>query len=328
MTSPFICSTCGSDENYTEHEIREMLYGSREPFSYLECLQCGSLQIQKVPSDLARHYPIDYLGSPQSSELLPETFLRKSVRKILRQQRTACILHHWNLIGWAVNKIRKDPLAPHLVALRSAGPRAESRILDVGCGPGYLLHRLRELGYKHAIGQDPFQGWTLPGVKVHTGRLEDLTGQFDLIMMHHSLEHTPIPLKVLSVLKKLSAPGGTIIVRIPLANSAAWKEYGLNWYQIDAPRHLVIPSKIGMEILAQRAGLEVIKEIFDSDETQFLCSEQYRRGIPLRDARSYFNNPRQTIFCRSEVADAKARAREVNAKESGDQACFYLRAAP
>jgi hypothetical protein len=88
---------------------------------------------------------------------------------------------------------------------------------------------------------------------------------------------------------------------------------------------LMIPSRKGMGILVKRAGLEVLRVKYDSDETQFLCSEQYRRGIPLRDSRSYYKNPHQTVFNRSEIAAAKARSRKVNSRERGDQACFYLR---
>jgi SAM-dependent methyltransferase len=177
-------------------------------------------------------------------------------------------------------------------------------------------------------GQDPFQKWVVPGIRFHRAPLADLAGQFDLIMLHHSLEHAPDPLQLLIELKRLSAPGGSLVVRIPVAASEAWTQYGVNWYQIDAPRHLVVPSRKGMAILAQRAGFEVFKVKFDSDETQFLCSEQYRRGIPLRDARSYYRNPDQRLFDHSEIAGAKARSREANRRERGDQACFYLRVEP
>jgi len=177
------------------------------------------------------------------------------------------------------------------------------------------------------VGQDPFQKWIVPGIKFHSGCLTDLAGQFDLIMLHHSLEHAQDPLQLLIDLKRLSAPGASLLIRIPMAASEAWTQYGVNWYQIDAPRHLVIPSRKGMAILVQRAGFQLFKVKFDSDETQFLCSEQYRRGIPLRDGQSYYGNPHQRLFSHSDIAAAKARAREANTRERGDQGCFYLRVA-
>jgi hypothetical protein len=56
------------------------------------------------------------------------------------------------------------------------------------------------------------------------------------------------------------------------------------WYQIDAPRHLVIPSQRGLRLVAQQLGLEMARVEYDSNETQFGCSEQYAQDVPLRDA--------------------------------------------
>lgn len=325
MSSPFACRACAQDEQFNQHEVREMQFGTQESFTYLECVSCGSLQIQTVPLDLARHYPPAYL-TRGSSEMAPGVSLRESVHGFVRRQRTAYLFgQEWNPIGWAASKMRRDELEPHLRSLRAVTVRKESRILDVGCGPGYLLDRLRETGHEHLQGQDPFQEWTVPGIQVHRGMLNSLPGQFDLIMLHHSLEHTPDPVQVLIDLRKLSAPGGSLVVRVPVAASAAWLEYGVNWYQIDAPRHLIVPSRKGLEILARRAGLEIFRVEYDSDETQFLCSEQYRRGVQLRDARSYYHNPRQTLFNETEIVNARARAHKANKNCEGDQACFYLR---
>ena len=303
-----------------------MNFGSKEPFWYLECVYCRSLQIETVPTDLSRHYPPDYLGSSQSSHLQSFNSIRQTILDFLKRQRTVYLLGGWTPVGWVANNRRPDAFAPHLSALRPLRPRKKARILDVGCGPGYLLYRLKEIGYENLIGQDPFQKWKLAGVRILDGQLDELSGQFDLIMLHHSLEHTPDPFQVLIKLKKLLAPDGCLLIRIPLAASEAWTQYSVHWYQIDAPRHLVIPSRSGIEVLVNRANLEISSVIFDSDETQFLCSEQYRRGISLRDTKSYYKKSGETPFDRSEIANAKARSREVNRSQMGDQACFYIQA--
>jgi SAM-dependent methyltransferase len=306
--------------------VLEMQYGSKERFCYLECYNCRSLQIENIPPDLTRYYPPDYLGSQPFHTNVRGSF-REIMRNVIRRQRTAYLLHGRTPIGWAANRWRTDDdLTAHLLALRPISARKSACILDVGCGPGYLLQRLQDSGYKHLQGQDPFQKWTVPGVTVHRCQLGELSGQFDLIMLHHSLEHTPNPLQVLANVGRLLNPDGSVLIRIPLAASEAWSQYGVNWYQIDAPRHLVIPSEIGMVLMAQRAGMTISMVRYDSDETQFLCSEQYRRGIPLRDAQSYYKNPHQTLFDISEIARAKAWSQKVNRGGKGDQACFHLRA--
>ena len=303
-----------------------MNFGSREPFSYLKCAHCASLQIAEVPNDLERHYPSEYLGSGPPA-VVKETFsLRASVLRFVRVQRTRYLLSGRNLIGWIAQKLHRDECTPHLLALGSCRISQQASILDVGCGPGRLLHRLREAGFVHVAGQDPFQPWAFPGIKIHSGPLRTVAGQYDLIMLHHSLEHTPDPLQVLIEARMLCSPSGSILVRIPVAACEALEMYGVNWYQIDAPRHLVIPSVRGMKELAQRAGLQIANVTFDSDETQFLCSEQYKRDISLRDNRSYYLNPQQALFTESEIVDAKAHAQAANRAGKGDQACFYLQA--
>lgn len=327
MKSHIVCRTCCAEGKFTQHSVREMNFGSEEPFWYLECANCGSLQVREVPVELSKHYPPQYLGSDHSFNPVSKHTILESIREFIQRQRTAYLLRGWSPIGWAANEIYRDQIAAQLIALRTINIRKKQRILDVGCGPGYLLRRLQQSGYIHLMGQDPYQSWTVTGISIHKGNVEGLLGEFDLIMLHHSLEHTPDPLQLLIQLKSLLAPHALVLVRIPLAGSEAWMEYNVNWYQIDAPRHLVIPSRKGMERLVQLAGYEIVRVKYDSDETQFLCSEQYRRGIHLRDPLSYYNNPHQTVFSRLEIIAAKARARSVNRRERGDQACFYLQVA-
>ena len=53
------CRICGNSENNRKHIAREMMFGTRERFEYLECARCGTVQLIDVP-DLSRYYPEDY----------------------------------------------------------------------------------------------------------------------------------------------------------------------------------------------------------------------------------------------------------------------------
>ena len=81
-----------------------------------------------------------------------------------------------------------------------------------------------------------------------------------------------------------------------------------------------------MELLAESAGLRISEIVFDSDELQFCCSEQYMQGISLKDPRSYVRNRETDSFLRDEqIASFKQQSRELNELGRGDQACFYFR---
>src|SRR5690606_13809129 len=114
-------------------------------------------------------------------------------------------------------------------------------------------------------------------------------------------------------------------IRVPVADSWAWRHYGTDWVQLDAPRHLFLHTRRSLDLLAADAGLVVERVADDSGAFQFWGSEQYRRDIPLRDPRSYAVNPRASDFTAAQIREFRRRAADLNARGEGDQASFYLR---
>ena len=122
-------------------------------------------------------------------------------------------------------------------------------------------------------------------------------------------------------------PGGAVLIRIPVGGCFVWKKYGVNWVQLDAPRHFFLHTEKSLRLVAEPAGLELTDVVSDSKGFQFWGSEQYLRDVPLKDARSPFTNPAgQTLFTAEQLAAYAAEAEQLNARGKGDQACFYLRA--
>jgi predicted SAM-dependent methyltransferase len=144
-------------------------------------------------------------------------------------------------------------------------------------------------------------------------------------MFHHSFEHVADPGPTLDSVRKLLAPGGTCIIRVPTVSSYAWQHYGINWVQLDAPRHFYVHSVKSMKIVAERAEFEVSKLVYDSSAFQFWASEQYSQDIPLFDNRSYAVSRAGSVFSKEQIAAFEKRALELNRAEQGDQAVFYLR---
>ena len=171
------------------------------------------------------------------------------------------------------------------------------------------------------MGVDPFISGDIllqNGISIVKKSLFELNGVFDLVMCHHSLEHMAQPLRVLDKMHELVKPKGYAIIRIPVADCLAWRQYGVNWYQLDAPRHLYLHTVKSMTLLSDEVGFEVVDIEYDSTESQFLNSELYSRNIPLKDRE---DNP----FSRQEIEKYRAKAIELNHLMQGDQACFYLR---
>jgi SAM-dependent methyltransferase len=309
------CRICRATGPHAVHHARELMHGTRDRFDYFECAECGTVQIGTVPaaSELARYYPQDYYSFEQR---------RKNwLVRWLVAQRDRHVLNLPNLAGALIGRFRVDPI---LRVLARANLKLSDRILDVGCGSGRLLDRLARAGFPKLIGVDPFIAGdmrTPAGVPIRKALLSEVSGTFDVIMFNHSLEHVTDPVGVLRDAGSHLALDGKILVRVPTPSSDAWQIYGIDWVQLDAPRHIVLPSRKGAGIMAEHAGLSVRDVIDDSGTFQFTGSEQYRRDLPLRGAEP------DALFSRADLARFAARAAALNACHRGDQAMFVLRRA-
>ena len=75
------CRICGNLNDNQEYEVKEMMLGLREKFTYFQCSKCECLQIANIPSNMSKDYPKDYYSfSPdmQNSKSKLETFFKRS----------------------------------------------------------------------------------------------------------------------------------------------------------------------------------------------------------------------------------------------------------
>ena len=315
------CRICGNAADNRTLTAREMMFGTRDTFEYVECAACGCVQIAEVPADLSRYYPPDYYAYAAP--------LREGrSRRLLQRLRADHLMGRPNPAGWLIT--RRYGIPTGIEYVRKAGIDRTQSVLDIGCGSGGMLLAMRSYGFRKLTGVDPYVERDIDygnGVRVWKRTLDEYDGRHDLIMLHHTFEHMDRPLDVLARIRALLEPAGVALLRIPVASGEAFARYRADWVQLDAPRHLYLHTPKSIALLAQRAGLAVYDTVFDSTAFQFWGSEQYRRDIPLRDAHSYRNDPASSIFSRGEIENFEAEARRLNAEGRGDQAAFYLRAA-
>jgi len=318
-TETISCRICQNSVGNRIFTAREMMFGSRETFDYIECASCGCLQIIEIPSDIEKYY---YYPQTFYSLEIRKNPKKKPIRTYLRRQRSKFCLSGKNKT-WPLRSTKYGSFR----WFKKTKITFDSKILDVGCGYGKLLFRMQRDGFLNLTGVDPYIKEDINyrnGVKVFKKHVFELNGQYDLIMSHHSLEHMPQPLDVLKKIYELLKPNRYAIIRIPIASSYSWRHYGVNWVALDAPRHLFSHTTKSMQLLSKKAGFIVADIDFDSTERQFIISELYSKGIALKDSNYYLRNPRRSIFSKEQIEAFKAKAIELNAKGDGDQACFYL----
>jgi 2-polyprenyl-3-methyl-5-hydroxy-6-metoxy-1,4-benzoquinol methylase len=314
-TTNYKCKICGNAEHNNVVIAREMMFGYQDEFTYLKCSFCGCLQITDPPKDLSKYYPIENYYSYKSKALL-------NSRKVNLKYFFRRILFN---IYWYLNlPILNLPCFRYLNWLKTIEISTKTDdILDVGCGNGNLLQKMNTLGFKNLMGIDPFIETDIlyqSGVKIIKtdicGLLNSPYKTFKLIMLHHSFEHMSNPRETLNQLYKLLNPKGLLLIRIPVSDSFAWRKYGVDWFQLDAPRHFFLHTTKSIALLAKDCGFMLEQIIYDSTKDQFLYSEKYRRDIAL------FANIKTSA---SYYRKCKKQAAYLNKMNDGDQACFILK---
>ena len=298
-----VCTACKDSDAKKEYTVKENMFGLHHEFVYLECMSCGSLQIKYIPENLSFYYSSEYYTS---TELILSSPLKNIYKKIRWQihKRNLLFFHSTEYLHW----------------LKPLNLRLDHKIADIGCGNGQLLYEMHCSGFNNLYGFDPFlhKEILFDGLKISKCNVADIEGQFDVIMLHHSFEHMADPTATMKKLTALLKPGGKLLIRVPVSDAEVWKTEGINWFQLDAPRHLYIPSVKAMKIMGDSNGLILEQIIFDSNEKQFVITDMYKKNIPLKE-----NNPFDFVDNKSRKSSIQ-KAKQLNKDQKGDQACFYF----
>jgi SAM-dependent methyltransferase len=306
-----VCRICFSGGNHTRYVFREQMFGLGEEFDYFGCVDCGCLQIAHVPRDLSRFYPANYYSFNFQS--LPKHWLKSW----LAGKRDSWAATGRGLLGFLLNKI--VAARPEVAALGGIPTRKEMQILDVGCGRGELLDILHRAGVGRLEGIDPYLASDLevaPGLCVRKLALEQVSGEFDLIMLHHAFEHAEHGQALLAAAAQRLSAKGKILLRIPTPESTPWERYRENWVGLDAPRHLFLHTRKSLGILAARTGLRIEKCWCDAPAFHFWASELYQKGLALYDKNGRGIDPLKH-FTVAQMRDFAQLAKKENASGRG-----------
>ncbi|HEX3611560.1 MAG TPA: class I SAM-dependent methyltransferase [Sporichthyaceae bacterium] len=141
--------------------------------------------------------------------------------------------------------------------------------LDVGTGYGYFAKHARavlpdtvfeglDLGEGVELGER--RGWLARGHRGLFGDLvEELSGRFDVVSMHHYLEHTRDPRAELDAAARVLRPGNHLLVEMPDPDYGLAPAFGRWWFPLLQPQHqhmIPLPNLLGA--LRER-GFEILR---------------------------------------------------------------------
>jgi SAM-dependent methyltransferase len=163
-------------------------------------------------------------------------------------------------------------------------------VLDIGCGPGVLLNRMRT------------RGWTVRGTErspsaasqardvfhldVRAQEVGDLIAEgatFDAVVLWHVAEHLHSPRATIRGIARLLKPGGILLIAVPNFGSPEARLGRAGWFHLDVPRHLVHLTPATLGSMLAEAGFEQAKVTYlvpEYDLFSFVQTVENRLGLP------------------------------------------------
>lgn len=171
------------------------------------------------------------------------------------------------------------------IAERLLRRRGGRRMLEIGCGLGFVLARLERSFETFGIDLSPFAAEKArrfsPRSRVFTADLtatlpEEIEGGgFDLILARYVFEHLADPAGALALATRLLAPGGVLFYAVPDTTSPGVRLKGEDWYAYLDETHVSLLAPDRWLELTRQAGLSVERTFSDG-----LWDVPYVRGIP------------------------------------------------
>ena len=278
------CFICGARGTTLHAEMRDRVFGAPGVWRMAECRSCevAWLDPRPTPADIGKAYATYYThGSQQAGNVfrsvVPSAHRVDRVRRrITSWARDASEALRARRLGYTSPRIspgvallsrviERIPVARDTAVLSVANlpPGQGRRLLDVGCGSGEFLSRMRTRGWSVAgVEPDPVAARAArdDDLDVRDGSLAEAAfadDTFDAIVLSHVIEHVHDPIALLRECGRVLRPGGMLVVMTPNLTSVGHRRFGADWRGLEPPRHLHVFSVRSLDACAKAAGLHV-----------------------------------------------------------------------
>lgn len=232
------CPVCGGEKIKFLFGLDKRI--AKDRFSIAICGECGIAWTNPLPDkgELAAFYPSSYHGSVGEERFI------SSVEFLVRLSR-----------GKRAKEIEK---------LASA---TRGKILDIGCGRGWMLGYLKERGWEtygtELSSDSSYFAREHLKLNVLTKNIEDCSfpsQYFDAVTLWHTLEHLPqSPLSILKEISRIMKVGGLLIIEVPNFGGLQAGLFKNKWFHLDSPRHLYHFDIATLKGCLEKTGFRVIK---------------------------------------------------------------------
>ena len=241
------CYMCSKEGEILYRNLVDRVFGAPGEWTFKKCTDadCGLVWLDPRPkiNEIGKAYQNYYThGHTNHAQ---QTRLAKTVRSFLHALSIS-------LLG-----LRSKRRRYKCMYLNKITP---GRLLEVGCGNGKRLARMRDLGWD-VTGQeiDPVASEYVreeKGISVHLGPLEtmDTPGEVDVVILSHVIEHVQYPVALLRMCHRLLKKNGLLVLLTPNVLSYGHRRFGADWRGLESPRHIHLFTCKTLVRLAQKSG--------------------------------------------------------------------------
>jgi SAM-dependent methyltransferase len=267
------CPLCAGEAAAYLQGTRDLHYGIEGSWDYERCRDCAVVFLNPAPTEafLSRAYDDSYYSY---QDFTPAPRWKRWLRRLLGFDPGAT----------------GDP--------RFARP---GRVLDIGCGSGEFLYRMK------------LQGWETHGVEL-SSRAADIGNEhyqlniragtlrsaqfhdawFDYIRLNHSFEHILDPQPTLALIHRHLKADGLLFIGVPNVDGWQARIFGKHWWNLGPPVHPFNYSRRTLTRLLEQNGFEIVRFRTNANFAGILGSLQMARndraGV-YRDTGTLLDNP-------------------------------------
>jgi SAM-dependent methyltransferase len=319
------CPVCGgtSRRSWRDGLVDSVFACAPGTWSLVRCLDCEAVWLDPRPtaSSILRAYARYYTHAPAEAEGERSRAVKTALHQgYLRARWGYALDPAWPLARYLISARRRAAL--DLSVRHLARPEGRARLLDVGCGNGAFLSRMRDLGWEvHGVEPDRTAAAAAEGlgIDVVVGTLADASwpdASFDAVTLASVIEHVHAPSAMLSQSLRLLAPGGSLHIVTPNTDALGAERFGPHWRGLEAPRHLTLFNRSSlMRLLAASGFPDCEFHPHFMGEWFWLASGAMARGIAPDDAGSLPSAVRQALRRAGRAANRRVAREPERAEE-------------
>lgn len=317
------CPVCASTARSLLHDdLRDRIFfAAPGTWSMWRCADCESAYLDPRPSreTIGLAYRDYYTHKPAGGQEPGSIFqrIKAGMRDAYLHRRFGAGLREGGLAA-AIGRLMLPLIRIEADLVFRYLPRAHAgekrKILDIGCGNGEWLAKIRPVGWQ-LCGAEPdpaaAEAAQQLGMEVRQGSSEawlDQAGSFDFVALSHVIEHLHDPGETLRTIHQLLKPGGTLFIDTPNVDAAGHRRYGAHWRGLEPPRHLALFNRRSLLRAVSEAGFESARYRTRIQPAKFLDqqSERIAQGLDPYGAQGLVKTPSIWRRLRAQLARRNA----------------------